>query len=225
MKNENVKIGGEYGAKVTGTITLVRILSENPHGGWNALNLRTNRGVRIKSAKRLRPLIESKAAIPDVEDDAPKFDPSRCATEGCRGEPEMVHLERPLCGECWAEHCRKERANEEAGGVCVPQNSEPEALKENDMATKTKTKTKSPSKKAAPQRKAKSPDAGAEKKVSALDAAETVLKRAKKPMRSQELITAMEDATLHAAMMREISVKKNESRFAKVGRGEFALAK
>jgi len=73
------------------------------------------------------------------------------------------------------------------------------------------------------------------KRVSALDAAAKVLAKAGKPMRSRELITAMAEqglwtspggktpwATLHAAMMREISTAGKDSRFNKVDRGAFA---
>lgn len=73
------------------------------------------------------------------------------------------------------------------------------------------------------------------KKTSALDAAAIVLQKAAKPMRSQELITAMADqklwtspggktphATLYAAILREINEKKADARFKKVDRGQFA---
>ena len=54
MKKENVTIGRSYRAKVTGKLTTVRITAENPHGGWDAVNLTTGKAVRIKSAQRLR---------------------------------------------------------------------------------------------------------------------------------------------------------------------------
>ena len=73
------------------------------------------------------------------------------------------------------------------------------------------------------------------KRVSALDAAAQVLKAAGKPMRAQDLITAMTEqglwtspngktphATLYAAMMRESRDKGKAARFAKVDRGMFA---
>ena len=75
------------------------------------------------------------------------------------------------------------------------------------------------------------------KRVSALNAAAHVLKAAGKPMRAQELITAMAEqglwkspggatphATLYAAMMREARDKGTASRFRKVDRGQFAFA-
>ncbi len=72
------------------------------------------------------------------------------------------------------------------------------------------------------------------KRISALDAAAIVLKKASKPMRSQEMITAMAEqklwsspngrtpaSTLYAAVLREIATKGKEARFKKVDRGQF----
>lgn len=53
MKKEDVKIDGEYAANVSGQRVVVRIDRESRHGGWDATNLRTNRAVRIKTARRL----------------------------------------------------------------------------------------------------------------------------------------------------------------------------
>ena len=74
------------------------------------------------------------------------------------------------------------------------------------------------------------------KRVSALDAAATVLKKAGKPMRAGELIAAMAEqklwsspngrtpaSTLYAAVLREIATKGKEARFKKVDRGQFAF--
>ena len=54
MKNNEVTLGGTYLAKVTDKVVPVRIDATNPHGGWDATNLATNKKVRIKSAQRLR---------------------------------------------------------------------------------------------------------------------------------------------------------------------------
>ncbi len=72
------------------------------------------------------------------------------------------------------------------------------------------------------------------KRVSALDAAVQVLAKSAKPMRAKELIAEMgakglwkspggktPEATLYAAILREIQAKKSESRFKKVERGLF----
>ncbi|GIV04150.1 MAG: hypothetical protein KatS3mg015_2980 [Fimbriimonadales bacterium] len=54
MKKDEIKIGSTYLAKVSDKVVPVRIDAENPHGGWDATNLRTDKKVRIKSAQRLR---------------------------------------------------------------------------------------------------------------------------------------------------------------------------
>lgn len=54
MKKAQVKIGGYYTAKVSGTVVTVRIQGESRFGGWDAVNTSTGRAVRIKSAQRLR---------------------------------------------------------------------------------------------------------------------------------------------------------------------------
>jgi hypothetical protein len=54
MKKEDVKVGGTYKAKISGKLTEVRITGENKHGGWDAVNVLTNKTVRVKSAQRIR---------------------------------------------------------------------------------------------------------------------------------------------------------------------------
>jgi hypothetical protein len=61
MKKNEVKIGTTYRVKVTGKIAEVRITGENPRGGWDGINVVTNRHVRIKSAQRLRGLVSRPA--------------------------------------------------------------------------------------------------------------------------------------------------------------------
>ena len=86
------------------------------------------------------------------------------------------------------------------------------------------------------ERKARTPAEPGEKKLSALDAAVKVLAEAGTMMTPKELIGAMSikgywtspggktpDATLAAAMIRDISVKGDQSRFVKAAPGRFAL--
>ncbi|HUW35554.1 MAG TPA: winged helix-turn-helix domain-containing protein [Planctomycetota bacterium] len=54
MKKNEIKIGEQYTCKVSDKIVVVKIVGENPHGGWDATNLKTGKAVRIKSAQRLR---------------------------------------------------------------------------------------------------------------------------------------------------------------------------
>ncbi len=92
----------------------------------------------------------------------------------------------------------------------------------------------------APEKKTRAKKAPAEpkpKRVSALDAAAEVLKADAKPMRAKELIEAMAkrnlwqspngktpEATLYAAILREIGAKGADARFRKVERGQFEYA-
>jgi len=62
MKQNQVKIGGTYFAKVTNKRCEVRIEAENPHGGWDATNLATSKKIRIKTAARLQPAGKTKSA-------------------------------------------------------------------------------------------------------------------------------------------------------------------
>jgi hypothetical protein len=82
------------------------------------------------------------------------------------------------------------------------------------------------------------PGAKKARKMGALDAAAIVLADAGKPMRSRELIDEMAkrglwtspggktpEATLYAAILREIGAKGTAARFARAGKGEFASTK
>ncbi len=73
MKKSEVKVGGRYHTKVSGQMTIVRLLNESRLGGWDALNESSGRKIRIKSAQRLHieaPLIKWS----DTDDgDAPPF--------------------------------------------------------------------------------------------------------------------------------------------------------
>jgi hypothetical protein len=90
----------------------------------------------------------------------------------------------------------------------------------------------------AKEKAAKAPKAKAEpkpKKMSALDAGAKVLGEQAKPMNCHELIDEMSrknywtspngatpQATLYAAIMRELKTKGKDARFVKTGRGKFA---
>ena len=106
------------------------------------------------------------------------------------------------------------------------------------MKKRTKKTSKRTKGAKAPKKTARKPRGEAKpKRVSALDAAAEVLRKAGKPMNSKALITAMSEqglwsspagktphATLYAAMLREASTKGAKARFKKVDRGLFAFA-
>jgi len=56
MKKNEVKVGSAYLAKVSDKVVPVRITGESRYGGWDAVNEKTRKTVRIKSAQRLRGL-------------------------------------------------------------------------------------------------------------------------------------------------------------------------
>ena len=60
MKKKDVEIRAIYIAKISGNLVEVRIIGESPYGGWDAMNLKTNRRVRIKSAQKLRMKVRGK---------------------------------------------------------------------------------------------------------------------------------------------------------------------
>jgi hypothetical protein len=103
---------------------------------------------------------------------------------------------------------------------------------------KTATKTKAAKKTTTMAKGATKPKAKADaapKKPSCLDAAAQVLRDAKEPMQVRAMVAAMKEkglwssdaptpwATLYSALIREIAVKKDASRFRKTDRGHFAL--
>ena len=64
MKKNEVQIGSVYSAKVSGNVVQVRIVEPNPNGGWDGLNLKTNKTVRIKSARKLRGVVSHPTVKP-----------------------------------------------------------------------------------------------------------------------------------------------------------------
>lgn len=64
MKSAEVSIGAVYMAKVSGTLVPVRITRESVFGGWDARNLRTQRNIRIRSARRLQAKVRCQECAP-----------------------------------------------------------------------------------------------------------------------------------------------------------------
>jgi hypothetical protein len=106
--------------------------------------------------------------------------------------------------------------------------AKPKGGKRGGKAEKTPKQPKAP----------KPPKENKPKRVSALDAAAIVIAKADKPMRAVDMIAQMEakglwkspggktpEATLYAAIIREIAAKGKEARFAKHDRGLFVAGK
>ena len=54
MNKNEVKVGQFYRCVVCGNMATVKITGISSHGGWEAINQKTNRKLRIKSAHRLK---------------------------------------------------------------------------------------------------------------------------------------------------------------------------
>ena len=203
MKKEQVQVGKVYAAKVSGSVVPVRIKEEqwrgDKHVGWVGTNVRTGKTVRIKSAQRLRNEVG-----PTPPDDG--------------GAPAPAPGGTPAAGA--AQAGTSANGAKKGGGAKAPPKGEPKAAKP----------AKAP--KAAKEPKAATP--AKPKRVSALDAAARVLADAGKPMKAREMVEAMEakglwkspggktpEATLYAAIIREVAARKKESRFRKTDRGTF----
>ncbi|HUU09034.1 MAG TPA: winged helix-turn-helix domain-containing protein [Phycisphaerae bacterium] len=205
MKKADVKVGGVYSAKVSGKVVPVRIDGESPHGGWNATNTATGKKVRIKSAQRLRGVVHKSKplalAIPS------QAGGGKTAADAKAAKRTKV--------ETW----RKEVATK----VATP-----------DAAVDAAVRANADARRAA---KEKKPTKGDAKKAGCLDAAVEVLKAAGGgPLGCKEMVERMlakglwqtkgktPEATLYAAIIREIANLARGSRFRKEGRGQFALA-
>ena len=190
MKKADVELGGTYTAKVSGRITQVRIISEHENGGWWARNVATKRGIRIKSAQRLRRCVS-------------KPTPAKAKT--------ATKTTAPM------------KALVTAAAAATPT---------------AKTTTKATGKpKAAAKRDTGERGAKRAKRPSGLDAAAQILAKAGEPLGCREIVKRMlaqnlwqtngqtPQATIYAAITREITAKGDAARFRKVARGRFELAK
>ena len=205
MKKQDIVVGRTYTAKVSGGIAQVKITDErwlgDEHKGWKGVNTATGRAVTIKSAQRLRAAVGGDAAgSGDVA-------PSGAEVVGAAGSPKPPAAAKPAATKAAT------KAKEGAKGA----------------------KAAKPEPKKAPAKPAKA--ATKNGPMSGLDAAHKVLVESKKSMNCKELVAAAfkakywrsegatPEATLSAAIGREIRAKGSDSRFKKAGRGLFAAAK
>ena len=214
MKKHEVKVGGTYTVKVSGQVVPVKITQEkwagDKHVGWVGVNTKTDRPVRIKSAQRLRAQAGAGGSKP----------PTTATTK--RDERIDAGLE-PLPVDAGIDPTAFQVAS-----IDVDPKVEMAAARRHAGRTGGRKS------KGAKERKAEAAKATKPKRVSALDAAAQVLGKSDKPMTSTALVDAMAkaklwtspggktpEATLYAAMLREIASKGGSSRFKKVDRGLF----
>jgi len=240
MKKHEVKIGGEYVAKVSGKLARVRITAESRYGGWDAVNLATKKAVRIKSAQRLRAEAKpaSQAVLKIVAPSAaahvgPGATPAgrlgkdAKATPGAAGGEATNPLEahyRTQKDAAKAVKAAKVAAyrQEVAAKVAKPDPELDKTIKAAEADRRAK--------------KAKAARPKGQRKPGILTLAADVLKDAKAPMNCKTIVEKVlakglwqtkgktPAATLYAAIVREIATKGKDARFHKVDRGQFELS-
>ena len=228
MKKNEVKIGGQYIAKVSGRLAQVRIDRENPHGGWDATNLATRKAVRIKSAQRLRgPVALTKAEVQAAKaavvahvgagaKPAAALAKDAKATAAAAGGQATNPLEAHY-------RTQKDAAKaEKAAKVAAMRKEVAEKLAKPDPELDAAVKAAAEGRRA---KKAKAAKPKGERKPGCLDAAVRVLQEADKPMGCQDIVKealakgywqtkgATPAATLYAAIIRECAAKGTKARF------------
>ena len=205
MKKDEVKVGKHYAAKVSGQMATVRIDAENPHGGWDAINLRTRKKVRIKSAQRLRHETRGPG------EKAPKSDVAKTVEAVEKGD---------LTKGVKVPTARKKR-----GGGITEANKADAVNAAMQAVAADKKKRQAKADKPAKQRKPSGLDAAAQVLAEAGEPLNT------KDMVERMLAKGLWQtggktpaATIYAAIIREIATKGDDSRFRKTDRGRFELA-
>ena len=201
MKKEEITIGETYLAKVSDKVVPVRIESENPHGGWNAINQSTNKQVRIKSAQRLRSKTIS--------------DSGGSGTSGGRDAKKRAKAV-----------AEAQAADAAANAHAVDSNWVPPA--DAEVKTTKGTKTKTPKAPKAPKADKPKKISGLDAAAQVLaDAGEPMNC---KDMVDKMLSTGLwktggqtPASTIYAAICREIQTKGSDSRFKKTDRGHFTI--
>jgi len=231
MKKGEVKVGGEYVAKVSGKLAHVRIDRENPHGGWDATNLATKKGVRIKSAQRLRGKV-GRIAVPAAHV-ATGAKPAAEAAKDAKAAPVAAGGEATNPLEAHYRTQKDAAKAEKAAKVAAWRKEVAEKASKPDPALDAAVKAAAEGRRA---KKAKAAKPKGERKPGLLTLAADVLKDAKAPMDCKAIVEKVlakglwhtkgktPAATLYAAIIREIAAKGKEARFQKVERGQFALA-
>ncbi len=207
MQRNQVKVGGVYLARLPGGLAPVQIRKERWAGetlkGWIGMNTMTNRVVKISKAQRLRPMTPKEAA--SMRHDAP-------GGEGTPGAGTAARSPLPPKAGGKARTAakggnKKARSSPKAG---------PNAARPAKAAAEPSPKTKG---------------------MSGLDAAAKILAESKKPMNCKVIVAeafrrnlwksegATPEATIYAAIIREIAAKGDDARFKRIDRGQFATSK
>ena len=248
MKKSDVIVGATYRAKVTGKLAKVCIDSVSPHGGWLGTNLETKRQVHIKSAQRLRGLVSKPKA---KADSGGQLDAILLGLGQAPSEFEMNAQLLPgeLANAAKLPQAAIAKVVKQDGGDLLAVGSAGHVYltalgkkKAKVLLRAAKVRPPSPqSPRAAPGKPKAKADTKAKPgatraKRGCLAAAVEILKDAKEAMSAKAIVTAAlgrglwstkgktPEATLYAAIIREIAAKGDGSRFRKAARGRFELA-
>jgi hypothetical protein len=218
MKKHEVKVGGQYLAKVSDKVVAVRITAPNIHGGWDAVNTATGKRVRIKSAQRLRGEARAKTA-PKAADVAPVgagAKPAAVVAKDAKAAPAAA------VGKSDAAGAKPNAATDKAGKVAAWRKDVAAKLATPDPQHDAAVKAAADARRA---KKTKVAKPKGERKPGCLDAAVRVLREAGKPLQCGDIVkTAIEkgywqtkgatpSATLYAAIIRECAAKGAKARF------------
>jgi len=241
MKKNEVVVGGSYVAKVSGKLVPVRITGESKFGGWDAVNTQTNRAVRIKSAQRLRRPADA-ATKKAVASDNPLVQAEASEFTELLGKVTIDQLTDALAVKTLS---AKKRSRIEAAlanrtrkvddAIADGRKAAAEGVAKTVAAVETGDLTKGVEVPTAATKKPAAKVAKAPGKMSGLDAAARVLAESAEPLNAKQIVEAMAakgywssnaatpHATIYAGMLIEARKKGGDSRFAKVGRGQWGL--
>jgi hypothetical protein len=228
MKKNEVKVGGQYIAKVSGQLAQVRIDRENPHGGWDATNVATKKPVRIKSAQRLR----AEAGVSKAEVKAAKAAVAAQVGAGAKPAAESAKDAKATAAAAGGQatnpleaHYRTQKdaaKAEKAAKVAAMRKEVAEKLAKPDPELDAAIKASEADRRA---KKAKAAKPKGERKLGCLDAAVRVLQEAGRPLQCGDIVKvalgkgywqtkgATPSATLYAAIIRECAAKGPKARF------------
>jgi hypothetical protein len=205
MKKQDVSVGETYRVKVSGSVADVRITGVSPHGGWDGVNVTTNRKVRIKSPQRLRGKSPARPGGKRVVTKA------EYEAEAKREADIAKAVDAVETGDL-------------AKGVTVPTGAKKAKKAAKDAKPAGKRDTGERAAKGA--KRPSGLDAAAQVLADAdepLSVKEIVASMLERKLWQTSGKTP--SATIYAAMTREIAAKGDDARFCKVARGKFELAR
>jgi|GEM_PF-355675 len=241
MKKNEVKIGGVYKTKVSNNIVSVKITHERPSSGWDGLNLKTGKTVRIKTAQRLRGVVSQPTISParqsakrkkiewenvtEAELKAKRAKPASAAKGSRRGNKIVTKAQYEAEAKAELAAADAKKAEQAAADAKKTKPAKPTKQRDTGEAVAPQANTGAT---------ATEPNA---KPLSLVKAAICVLQSCERPMSCKEIVTKAVGAkiwaprnggltpanTLYAAISREIKLKGPASRFANAEPGKFQL--